>query len=280
MPFTNTTPRSVAQLLQRWPRRRPRAGRPTGSSRPRAPRSAASGSSRSSAAQSTSRRSRSASFTVSIERVDGARAAELGHDRLRHHARRDVGARWPACGSRRSGPRAGQVAHADPRADRLRERRRVHDVVALVHREHRGQRARPRSAAPRRGRPRTARNSCSVGQLDQPPALLQRQRAAGGVVEVGDDVGELGPRAALERLPPARSRRCRRPRAGWPAPRRPSAAGRAACGRMWAPRPPPRRPAPRPPGTGRRRPASSRWWRPPAEGGRPWRSAIHSTSGM
>ena len=80
------------------------------------------------------------------------------------------------------------------------------------------------------------------GQLDQPRPLRGRERAAGGVVEVGDDVGELD-RPVLQRGFELRRCRARRPPAA-PAPARPrAAAASAACGRRSAAR---RRPDRRP----------------------------------
>ena len=94
--------------------------------------------------------------------------------------------------------RAHEVAHADPGADRLGERGCVDHHVALVEREHRRQRL--AGEADVHVRVVLEHGEAVLGaELQQPPALLERQRAAAGVVEVGDDVRELRPRAALER---------------------------------------------------------------------------------
>ena len=120
----------------------PRAGRPRGSSRPAGSTKRGVGEVRARAPRRSRRGARAArAFTVSIERVDRARVAELGHDRLGDHVRRDVGARWPACGSRRSGPpgRPGSRRGCRGRPS-SRTRTRRPRVPRLVEREHRRER--------------------------------------------------------------------------------------------------------------------------------------------
>ena len=94
--------------------------------------------------------------------------------------------------------RAGQVAHPDAGADRLRERRRVDHVVGGVQRQHRGL-GLAREAQLHVGVVLEQHEVVLLGQGHQLLALLARERAAGRVVEVGDDVGQGRPRAALER---------------------------------------------------------------------------------
>ena len=93
---------------------------------------------------------------------------------------------------------ADQVAHADARADRLRERGRVDHLVGLVHREHRRQRL-ALEAQLHVGVVLEDGEAVLGRQLEQPAALLERERAAGRVLEVGDDVRERRVRAPLQR---------------------------------------------------------------------------------
>ena len=137
-----------------------------------------------------SRRSRSAAFTVAIERSIAPECAELGDDRLRHHARRDVGARWPACGSRRScppgrpGSRPGCRGTRSSRTTMRRRRCRRSSSESIV-----GMRL-ALEAQLHVGVVLEDREAVLGRQLEQASPLLERQRAAGRVLEVGDDVGE------------------------------------------------------------------------------------------
>ncbi len=106
------------------------------------------------------------------------------------------------------------------------------------------------------------------GQLDQPHPLLGRERAAGRVVEVGDDVGELDRPLGERGFEGARGP-ARRPRAG-PAPaRRRAAAASRACGHKSAARPPPGRRPPAGARTASSRPPASRWRPSPAPASSP-----------
>ena len=100
--------------------------------------------------------------------------------------------------------RPDQVADADARADGLGERRGVDDALG-VHREHR--RHRLAAEAQRHvGVVLEDREVVLGGQLQQRLALGQRQRVAGRVLEVGDDVRELRARAARAEQPRQRLR--------------------------------------------------------------------------
>ena len=113
------------------------------------------------------------------------------------------------------------------------------------------------------------------GQLDDPHPLLGRERAAGRVVEVGDDVGHLQRPVGEGRL--ERVDVDAVGLAAAPAPARPRRAGAAAaCGRRWAAR---RRPG-RPARAGARRaspPPPSTRWRPSPARPRGRRGARRST---
>jgi hypothetical protein len=134
-----------------------------------------------------------------LDRVaDRAGGAELGDDRLGDHARRDVGVGGERSDLDDQGRRPGEVADADARADRLRERRGVHDTVPAIQREHRGERL-AREPQLDVGIVLEQEELVAVRELDEAPPLLERERASRGVVEVRDDVGELRSRARLER---------------------------------------------------------------------------------
>ncbi len=92
----------------------------------------------------------------------------------------------------------GEVADPHARADRLGERRSVDHPARRVGREHR--RRQLGVAEPDQPVRVVLEDPEAVlgGELDEPLALGGRERAAGGVVEVGDHVGELH-RAAGER---------------------------------------------------------------------------------
>ena len=117
-------------------------------------------------------------------------AAQLQHDRLGQHVGRDVGLVGPPgqLGDLPIG--AGQVADAHPGADRLGERGGVDDAAGTVHREHRLQRLALEGQLPV-GIVLEDPEAMLGCQLDQAHPLLGRERAAGRIVEVGDDVGEL-----------------------------------------------------------------------------------------
>ena len=124
-------------------------------------------------------------------------AGELVHDRLGDHVRRDVGVGRDALDllDQRGGP--DEVADADARADRLGERGRVDDLARVVLREHRRQRL--ALEADRDVRVVLEDREVVLGREPQQlGALLRAQRVAGRVLEVGDDVRELGLHAAGE----------------------------------------------------------------------------------
>jgi hypothetical protein len=117
---------------------------------------------------------------------------------LGDHVRRDVGVGRQRLDLLDDGLRADQVADADARADGLRERRRVDDPAGLVLREHRRQRL-ALEADPDVRIVLEEREVVGLGEPQQARALLGAQRVARGVLEVGDDVGELRvKRAALQ----------------------------------------------------------------------------------
>ena len=143
--------------------------------------------------------------------VEPARAAELEDDRLGQHVGRDVGLVGALGELRDLRRRPGQVADADAGADRLREGGGVDDPVGLVDLEHRLQRLALEGQLAV-GVVLEDPEAVLGGELDQPHPLLGRERAAGRVVEVGDDVGELDrarrpapPRSAPRSSPSASS---------------------------------------------------------------------------
>ena len=94
--------------------------------------------------------------------------------------------------------RADQEADADPGAHGLRERGGVdHGPLAAVEREHRRQRLAAKAQLDIRVILED-RERVLARQREQALALGTRQRVAGGVVEVGDDVGELRSDTAVE----------------------------------------------------------------------------------
>ncbi len=124
--------------------------------------------------------------------------AELEHDRLGEHVGRDVvlgaalGERLDLLGG------AGEVAHPHARAHGLGEGRSVEDPARAVGREHRRRQLGVAEPDQPVGIVLEDPEAVLVRELDQPLALGGRERASGGVVEVGDHVGELH-RAAGER---------------------------------------------------------------------------------
>ncbi len=126
--------------------------------------------------------------------LDRAGGAELVDDRLRDHARRDVRVGRELGDLCDQLGRADEVADADAGANGLRERGGVDDALG-VHREHRRQRL---AAEAQRDVGVVLEHEEVVlgGEAEQRLALGQRQRVAGGVLEVGDDVGELRARLA------------------------------------------------------------------------------------
>jgi hypothetical protein len=113
-------------------------------------------------------------------------------DRLGHHVRRDVGVRRELLdlADERRGP--DEVADADAGADGLGERRGVDDAATVVEREHRRQWL-AREADVDVGIVLEDHELRVARQLEEAAALVQRERVAGGVLEVRDDVGQ--PRA-------------------------------------------------------------------------------------
>ena len=93
---------------------------------------------------------------------------------------------------------ADEVAHADAGADRLRERGGVDDGLGPAERQHRGERLALEAQLHVRVVLEDG-EAVLAGQLEQPLALLERERAAGRVLEVGDDVRELRAGALAER---------------------------------------------------------------------------------
>ena len=205
-PATKETPVAFRLGQQRRRCRCPRRGRARGSSRPRGRRTRPRGSARRSAATSASQRAFSSPLTNSMLRSSAPERAELEHDRLGQHVRRDVGLVGPLGELRDLLRGPGQVADADAGADRLGEGGGVDHLAGAVELQHRLQRL-------------ALEGQLAVGvvledpevvlggELDQPPPLLDRERAAGGVVGVGDDVGELDRprRRAPPRRPPRSS---------------------------------------------------------------------------
>ena len=154
VPLTNTTPRSARGRLDGARRRCPRAGPPRGSSPP-------PGGTKRGVGEVLLERG-GGGVAPLAERglhggdraVDRARRAELGHDRLGHHARGDVGAggraadarrwSWPGPPGSPRGCRGTPSSRRTTRTPRCRSRRGTASWGG----------PRPRSAAPRRGRPR------------------------------------------------------------------------------------------------------------------------------
>ncbi len=135
--------------------------------------------------------------------IERARAAELPNHGLGEHVRRDVHL-VGALGELRDlllGTR--QVAHPNTRADGLRERGRVDHPPRAVERQHRRRRLIVERQLPV-GVVLEDPEAVLGGELDQALALGRRERAAGGVVEVRDQVDQLRrgafPQEALQRL--------------------------------------------------------------------------------
>ena len=131
--------------------------------------------------------------------VELAGATELQHDGLGQHVGRDVGLVGALGQLRDLRRRPGQVADPDPGADRLREGGGVDDPVGRVDREHRLHRLALEGKLAV-GIVLEDPEAVLGGELDQSRALRRRERAAGGVVEVGDDVGELDRTVVQRRL--------------------------------------------------------------------------------
>ena len=201
--------------LERAPRRCPRAGPPRGSSRPRASRSGR----RAGGARARPPWRRGARGARPSRSRSSARSRRSGRTRRRSPGR-PCSARCRcssrSCGSRAiSVRRAHQVAHPDARADRLRERGRVDDLVRLDPCESIVGSASPSKRSSTYGSSSKIVKSYSAASSSRRWRFSSESVQPAGFWKLGMMCASVGRAPSLERQLERAPRRCRRARAGW-----------------------------------------------------------------